>query len=209
MTRAGRALAGPGRARGRDRRPMGGRLTAVAMSLATVTLAMLLAACSAGPSSTASDGPTPTASAVSSAPRPNATSWPVQVVASSIALAAADSGFAVMAGDLSAALDSGEPARILDVTGRVLSFLQENQKNIPGLQAYGATKAVGDRLAAAYQQMIDGVVQIRDGLKSGDGAAVTAGFTAFFAGNTAYGDVRSALGDVASQAVFMKKGLLK
>ena len=98
---------------------------------------------------------------------------------------------------------------MLDVIDRVIPFLQGNQKNIPRLQGYDFTKAVGDRLAAAYQQMVDGAIQIRDGLKSGDGAAVTAGFGAFLAGNTSYQDVRAALGDAANQAIFMKKGLLK
>ena len=174
-----------------------------------LVLATLIAACAAGPSPAASVSPVPTASALPSGPHPNATFWPTQVVESSIALGAADASFAVMADDLSKALDAGEPARILDVIDRVIPFLQGNQKNIPGLQGYDFTRPVGDRLAAAYQQMIDGAIQIRDGLTAGDGPAVTAGFGVFAAGNTAYADLRAALGDVASQAVFMKKGLLK
>jgi hypothetical protein len=199
-TRAGRPVA----------RRCGGRGSRVGgLTLATIILATLAVGCSAVPSPTATAGSTAAISAGPTGPNPNATPWPIEVVESSIALGAADGGFAVMTDDLASAVSSGEPARILDVIGRVIPFLQENQKNIPRLQAYAFTKAVGDRLAAAYQQMIDGAIQIQNSLKSGDGAAVTAGFSAFFAGNTAYGDVRSALGDVASQAVFMKKGLLK
>jgi hypothetical protein len=67
------------------------------------------------------------------------------------------------------------------------------------------TKATGDKLAAAYDQMIEGAKTILDGLQSGNGEAVQQGFNAFFAGDAAYAAQTGPLGDIASQAALMKK----
>jgi hypothetical protein len=140
---------------------------------------------------------------------PKATTWPAQQIDSIIGLAAADSNFDKIGRDLTAALDSGNMVNLLNVSKEVQTFLVGNERNIPRLQAYDGTKALGDKLAPAYAQMIAGVTKIHDSLVAGDGAGVTAGFKTFAEGNSAYGALRAELARFAEQAVQMKGGLVR
>jgi hypothetical protein len=186
--------------RARLRRSAGGAAGLVFLALVVA----VVVAC------TSTSTPSPTVAAGSSGPEgtgpaPNATPWPSNVVEGVIALGGADSQFEQIGSDLQNDVNTGNLAQMLTDTTNILAFLTGAQKNIPLVQAYGPTKPVGDRLAAAYAQMIAGVQQIHDSLAASNGAGVTAGFTAFVAGNTAYGAVRQDLGDLANQAVFMKR----
>ena len=170
-----------------------------------VSLALLVgvvAACSSQPGPTSE--PT-TAGPVGTGPTPQPTAWPASVVSSMIALGAADGQFVQMGNDLQAAVDAGNLSELLTVTNDATTFLTGNRGNIPRLQAYALTKPLGDKLAAAYDQMIAGIKQIHDSLVNGDASGVSAGFQTFLAGNTAYADVRQELGDKAQQAIFMKR----
>jgi len=130
-------------------------------------------------------------------------------IEATVALGAADNDFTKMAADVVSAVDSENPQKILTVMTGALKFLTENEKNIPRLQEYGATKAVGDRLAPAYARMIAGAQAVVDGLQTGDADGVQSGFTEFFEGNKTYVGISADLGDIAEQAILMKRLLLK
>lgn len=168
-------------------------------------------ACTGGSSPRVTADAVPTTAASSSTASQGAapTPWPYLVVNSTISLAAIDAEFEKIGTDLSAAVDSGDLARLLTVSNDVLGFLNANQKNIPPLQGYLETQVLGDRLAAAYSQMIAGIQRIHDSLVAGSGTGVTEGFVAFVAGNAAYSEIRRTLGDFAGRAVLMKRVLLK
>ncbi len=183
-----------------------GLRSGVATLLAATLAIGVAAACSPQDSATATPVPSPSAS---ESPGPKPTSWPTTTVEASIALGAAHTEFTTMLDDLAAAIDAEDPARIDAALGAALEFLTGNQTNIPRLQAYGATKSVGDRLAVVYEQMIQGATEAREGLRSGDGAAVERGLTAFFTGSTDYVSVSPDLVAVAEQALFMKRQLLR
>lgn len=187
-------------ARGRRRRSLRPLLLSIAI------LASLLAACSSV-TTTPTSGPPAQSLAPGETPRP--TAWPGSVVSATIALGAADSSFAKLASDLQTTVDTSDMQGMLQVTVDGLTFLKGAQKNIPKLQAYAETKSLGDALANAYQQMIDGLQQIHDSLTSGNAAGVTAGFQQFAAGNETYGAVRAELSDKAQQALFMQKNYLR
>lgn len=174
-----------------------------------MVLAILLASC--GPTATPSGSPVvATASAgESGSPGPKPTFWPTGTVEATIALGAADGDFTKMASDVVGAVNSNDAVKVLQVMSDALTFLKGNQENIPHLQNYPATKAVGDQLAAAYGQMIDGAQAVIDGMNAGSTEAVQAGFVTFFAGNAAYVAISPALGDLADQAIFMKRQLLR
>jgi hypothetical protein len=205
--RAGAGVRRPGLGRARTGRAAARR--SIAVGVATAIVFALVAACSSTSPTGSGDGGGSGAPAGSGVPTPKPTTWPTTVVEASIALGGADGDFAKLAADLQKAVDAGDPAEILSVINNGIEFLTENQKNIPRLQAYDTTKAVGDRVAAAYQTMIDGATEIRDGLESGNGGAVTHGFTIFAEGNEQYQAVRAELGDLAEQAFFMKRQLLR
>lgn len=176
--------------------------TALAAALLVVVAA---SACTTQPEpgATGSAGPTATIGAVGPAP----TFWTTGAIDGAIALGGADSEFTTVFSDVSAAVDANDPARILQVMNDVLTFLKAAQKNIPLLQAYPATKAVGDQVAAAYATMISGAQATVDAITAGDGQATQAGLLTFFDGSTAYASARPALSDITAQALTMKKGL--
>ena len=184
---------------------------AVAVIIFLAVAVSLPIACTGEYSLSATPDTVPTTGALSpSAPTGAApTPWPYLVVNSTISLAAIDAEFEKIGTDLSAAVDSGDLGRLLTVSNDVLGFLNANQKNIPPLQGYLETKVLGDRLAAAYGQMIAGIQGIHDSLVAGSGTGVTDGFVTFVAGNAAYAEIRRTLGDFAGRAVLMKRVLLK
>lgn len=176
------------------------------LALSVALLAALLVGCS---NLTTTPTSTPTTPFLASGETPKPTIWPGSVVSATIALGAADSSFAKLASDLQTTVDTADMAGLLQVTTDGLTFLTGAQKNVPKLQAYPETKALGDALANAYQQMIDGLQQIHDSLTAGNAAGVTAGFEQFAAGNETYGAVRADLSDKAQQAIFMQKNYLR
>ncbi|HEX7949255.1 MAG TPA: hypothetical protein VF494_02820 [Candidatus Limnocylindrales bacterium] len=187
-------------AKGRRRRSLRPLVLSVAV------LASLVAACS---SATTTPTSVPPAQTLAPGETPKPTAWPGSVVSATIALGAADPSFAKLAADLQTTVDTANMQGLLQVTTDGLTFLKGAQKNIPKLQAYAETKSLGDALANAYQQMIDGLQQIHDSLTSGNAAGVTAGFQQFAAGNETYGAVRAELSDKAQQALFMQKNYLR
>lgn len=188
------------------RRPHGRHTHRVALPVALALLAAIAAACS-----TATPSFTPSGSIVPlrSGETPTPTSWPGSVVESTIALGLADSEFKSIGDDLSAAVDAGDLAKLLEVSAHVEQFLTENGKNIPKLQGYSETQALGDKLKAAYDEMLAGITRVHDSLTGGDSAGVAAGFEQFSAGNDLYAPLRTELGDKATQAIFMKRILLR
>jgi hypothetical protein len=188
------------------RRPGGRRSPGVALPGALAIFAALLVACSGINSSFA---PSASFRPLGSGETPTPTSWPASVVEATIALGLADGQFSQIGNDLSAAVDSGDLQRVLKASLDVQTFLTENGKNIPKLQAYADTQPLGDALKAAYDKMLEGITKVHDSLVTGDSAGVTAGFEEFAAGNDLYAPLRAELGDKATQAIFMKRILLR
>jgi hypothetical protein len=191
------------RGAGRSRMPVR-RVSFAVPAILVVVVVGLAAACSPQESASASPGPVASETA---GPKP--TSWPTGTIEAAIALGAANGEFTKMTDDLAAAVDSQDPARIETAMNDALTFLAGNQQNIPKLEEYDGTKALGDRLAPVYEKMIAGATQVRDGLRNGDAAAVEAGFTAFFEGTTEYAALSSDVATAAEQALFMKRQLLR
>jgi hypothetical protein len=177
--------------------------------LSVTLLAALVAACTSNVSPSPSTGAEGSSQPLGSGASPQPTSWPGSVVSAIIALGAADASFSKLGNDLQQTIDTNDLKGLLQVTTDGLTFLKGAQKNIPKLQAYSLTKPLGDTLATAYQQMIDGLQKTHDSLVNGDSAGVTTGFEAFVAGNTLYGTVRADLSDKAQQAIFMQRVYLR
>lgn len=177
------------------------------LSVALVTT--FVVACTPSASPSPSSGAVGSSAPLGSGASPKPTAWPGSVVAGTIALGAADASFARMGNDLQRTIDTNDLQGLLQVSTDGLTFLKGAQQNIPKLQAYSETKSLGDTLAAAYQQMIDGLQKTHDSLVNGDAAGVTSGFQQFVAGNTLYATVRADLSDKAQQAIFMQRIYLR
>ena len=196
--------------RGRVRRSGTGSAARDGLRRALLGVAILISLGIAGCSALGSASPTPAATATATVPDdatmgPGATFWPTQVVEGAISLAAADASFSKMNQDVTTAVNGADPHTILTVMTDALKFLQSNRVAVGYLTQYDATKAVGDKLAAAYDQMIGGAKAIIDGLTNGNGEAVQQGFNDFFAGDAAYAEQTGPLGDIVSQATLMKR----
>lgn len=176
---------------------------------ASVALTMVLTACSGSATAPPSTARATPSAADSGIPTPKPTFWPTGVVEATIALGAADGDFIKMANDVVGAVNSNDAVKVLQVMSDALTFLKGNQENVPHLQDYPATKSVGDKLAAAYAQMVEGAQAVIDGMNAGSTEAVQGGFVTFFAGNQVYVAISPALGDLADQAIFMKRQLLR
>jgi len=192
----------PRRAAGGRRRSSGRSVT-----LGIALLVGIIAGCTTG----ASPSATPVASFIPIGPsdvpnpHPAATSWPGDVVNAVVALGSADTQFDQVTTDLSTAVNANDMQQLLGVSENVVKFLTANETYIPHLQSYGATKDLGDKLAAAYAEMLAGITKVHNSLVAVDGAGVTAGFETYASGTTAYGLVRANLGDTFNQAIFMKR----
>jgi hypothetical protein len=171
-------------------------------------LAVAFAACGTSNSSPSPAG-TPTAIPTDATLGPAATPWPTLVLEGAISLAAADASFKQMNADVTTAVNAGDPQKILIVMKDALTFLKKNRVAVTYLQEYDYTKATGDKIGAAYDQMIGGAQAIVDGITAGDGEAVQQGFNDFFAGDAAYAEQTGPLGDLAAQAALMKRGYTK
>ena len=172
-----------------------------------VGLGLVFAACgpSVSPSPAGTPSPVPTDAVVG----PAATPWPTLVIEGAVSLAAADASFKQMNEDVTVSVNAGDPQKILIVMKDALTFLKKNRVAVTYLQEYDSTKATGDALGAAYDQMISGAQTIVDAITSGDGEAVQQGFNDFFAGDAAYAQQTGALGDLAAQAALMKRNYTK
>jgi hypothetical protein len=182
-----------------------GRRQSLGLPASVGAILIVVAACT-GLSSTPAPASTtflPLGTASGSGPLP--TPWPGHVVEALVQLAVVDPQFQEVGTDLNDAINAGDLKALLVVTKNVHTFLTANQKYIPALQGYPLTKTLGDGLATAYAQMIQGITQIEDSLTAGNGSGVTAGFATFTAGYTAYGAFRTDLGTLGSQALEMKR----
>jgi hypothetical protein len=185
------------------------RRTSWPLLLSVALLAALVVACTPDATPSPSAGAQGSGAPLGSGETPVPTRWPGDVVTATIALGAADASFSKLGNDLQQTVDTEDMQGLLQVTTDGLTFLKGAQQNIPKLQGYPETKSLGDTLAAAYQQMIDGLQKTHDALVSGDAAGVTAGFQQFVAGNTLYATVRADLSDKAQQAIFMQRIYLR
>ena len=170
-----------------------------------VAASLVVAACGISTTSSPSGAGTPTIQPSEATLGPAATPWPTLVVEGAISLALADASFKQMNSDVTTAVNAGDPQKILTVMKDALTFLKKNRVAVTYLQEYDFTKATGDKLGAAYDQMIGGAQTIVDGLTSGNGEAVQQGFNDFFAGDAAYAEQTGPLGDLAAQAALMKR----
>lgn len=177
-------------------------------ALGVVVLAVLAACVPGGPStSPASSAASP--SAGTSSPGPKPTNWPTGVIEAAIALGVADTDFAKIGADLEAAIAAGDLEALLSVVTNVIEFLEGNAVNIPRLRGYPATETLGNGLAPAYATMLEGATTIRDALLAGDADGVEAGFARFAEGTVAYSQLRQQVNEAATQALFMKRHLVR
>jgi hypothetical protein len=184
-------------------------LAASAVGIA-LSVAVLVGACGGTGSPGASASASPSASPSGAAgPTPKPTAWPTTAIEAAIALGASDHEMQKAVADLSNAIATEDVQLMLGAADGLHQLLDGIKVNVPRLQAYPATAALGDQLGAAYVALDEAAVKIRDSIVAGDSAGVVEGFNKLAAGTDLYGAVRQGLADAATQAIFMKRTLLQ
>ena len=172
---------------------------------AAAALLFLVVAC--GGSMSPSPDASPTTAADASGPAPKPTHWPTSTIEGTIALGAADAEIWKAGVDLRKAAETDDLELMWGAADGLAILLEGITPNVPRLQAYPATKDLGDGLETSYAGLLEAAVQIRDSITAGDSDAVVAGFTKLTAAIELYADQRQALSEAATQAIFMKRVL--
>jgi hypothetical protein len=182
------------------------RLTGVALLL----VAIFVAACGAttGSGSPAASGAvSPASSADVVAPGP--TSWPGPVIEAVLNLAKADSQIQAAGVDLANAAGYEDLNAMWGAADGLVTLLDKLVFEVSRIKDYTATSAAYRAYNIAIPEMESGARELRDAIKAGNAAGVTAGTQRLASGLTAYADCRKLIGPLADQAVVMQKLLSK
>ena len=183
----------------------GGDPRRVPAGAAAAALLLLVVAC--GGVTSPNPQASPTASADASGPAPKPTSWPTSTIDGAIALGAADAEIWKAGVDLRKAAETEDLQLMWGAADGLAKLLEGIMPNVPRLQAYAATKNLGDGLEASYAELLDAAVQIRDSIIAGDTNGLLDAFTKLTAAIDRYADQRQALSEAATQGIFMKRVL--
>ncbi|MCI0347252.1 MAG: hypothetical protein L0221_17710 [Chloroflexi bacterium] len=170
--------------------------------------AALLVALACG--GTTTPGPSPSAHPGPSAQTgPSPTPWPANTIEVAIALGAADAEIQEAASDLQAAVEDQDIVLMHDSAEQFATLLEAMLGRVGALTGYPGTAELGRGLEDAYTLMRDGTARIRDATTAGDSDGVVAGYLTVTEGLGRYAEVRPALAEAATQALFMRRNLVR
>jgi hypothetical protein len=169
---------------------------------------MVAGACAgtAGPSVAAPSAASPSAS---DAAGPEPTRWPGTTVLATIALGGADGEIQKASADLGRAADATDLEAMWGAADGLAILLQNLTPNIERLEAYPPTAALAAKYRAAFPVMLEGAIQLRDGIRAADAAAIQAGSARLSEGLMLYTALRADLADLASQAALQQRLLVQ
>jgi len=175
-------------------------------------LALLVAACAAttaspGASSPAGESGAPGASVEGLAP--SATPWPGDIVEAVVILGKADAQIQAAGADLGAAAAYEDLNAMWGAADGLATLLTRLETQVPRIKDYPETAAAAAAYEKALPTMLAGATQLRDSIKAGDAAGITAGSEQLAKGLEQYQDARRLIGPLVDQALLMQKLLLK
>lgn len=176
--------------------------------LACAVLAVLgLLACTGTTGS--SGAPSGSIAPTGGGPGPGQTAWPSTTVEVTIALAAADAEIGKAFTDLNTAAETEDPELMRGAADGLAMLLESMMPRVSSLTNYPGTADLGSGLEASYGALHTSAVKIRDSIDSGDTGGVVTGFNQLAVAIDLYAGQRQALADAGTQAIFMKRTLLK
>lgn len=181
-----------------------GRLAVVVVVAATLTLMAACGPTSSGtpPASGAAGSPGPTG-AVGELPSggPQQTFWPYVVPRAVVALGGMDSQITAGASDLGSAISDENLAAMRGAADGIVKLIDAGKPSVDALKTFADTEQLGRDYEAAFAQIREGAVGIRDAISKGDAAGITSGFRTFSAGMSAYSTVREPLSTLVPEAL--------
>lgn len=201
----------------------GAPLAAIALLLTLLVAACGAATVTSSPSSGPSASPAGDASSSAGAGSPGAaspgasdeavgpkpTSWPGGVVEAVIILGKADADIQAAGADLGAAAAYEDLEAMWGAADGLATLIEKLQGQVDRIRDYPVTQAAAKAYDASFPDMLAGAKQIRDSIKAGDGAGLTAGFQRLAAGTQAYEAARKEIGPLVEPALLMQRILVK
>lgn len=190
----------------------------VPLAAILVLVALLVGACGAA---TVSPGPatgspgtpdaagSPGSSGTDEGAEPSPTAWPGGTIEAVMNLAKADAQIQAAGVDLSAAADEQDLKAMWGAADGLVTLLEKLTFEVSRLKDYPATQPAAAAYEAAFPDMIEGGMQVRDSITSGDAAGLTAGSQQLARGLQAYAEARRLIGPLADQALLMQRLLTK
>ncbi len=205
--RRGRVRGFPGMAAPGRKAPLAGIL---------VLVMLLVGACGAATGSPSSDAMLPSGDASPSqaassgdAEAPQPTSWPGGVVEAIVILGKADLEIKAAGGDLGAAAAAEDLEAMWGAADGLATLIERLQRQVDRIRDYPVTAAAAAAYDAAFPNMLAGATKIRDAIRAGDAAGLTAGSQQLAQGTAAYEDARREIGPLVEPALLMQRVLVK
>jgi hypothetical protein len=180
-------------------------VAAVRILLATVAVAVLVAACGGG-QATPSASPSGAAEATIG---PKATPWPQSVIDAVLALGAADAELWKAGADIARAADAQDVEAMWGAADGTVKLVEALMPNIEILEGYPHTAALGAAYRASFPVMLEGATQLRDSITAGDAPGVAAGSQRLAEGVRLYAEARKILAGYVDEAIKMKDTLVQ
>jgi hypothetical protein len=197
---------------------VGGRVAPLATTLLVVALLVVACGTATGPSSS---GPTPAASPAGASSQPSAaasgdtaagpspTPWPGGIVEAVIILGKADLEIKAAGADLGAAAAKEDLQAMWGAADGLATLIPKLQAQVDRIRGYPLTAPVAAAYDAAFPDLLAGATKVRDSIKAGDSAGVTAGVEQLAKGTAAYEQARRAIGPLIEPALLMQRVLVK
>ncbi len=183
-----------------------------AAAAVVLILALVSGACASSTPTPVASAPGGTAGASAPAaggPAPSATPWPGDVVEAVVILGKADAQIQAAGADLGAAAAYQDLQAMWGAADGLATLLDRLQTQVPRIKGYAVTAPAAAAYEKALPDMLAGAKAVRDSIKSGDAAGLTAGSEQLATGLEEYQDARRLIGPLVDQALLMQKLLLK
>jgi hypothetical protein len=140
---------------------------------------------------------------------PSPTPWPGGVVEAVVILGKADLDIKAAAADLGAAAAYEDLEAMWGAADGLATLIEKLQGQVDRIRDYPLTAPVAAAYDKAFPDMLAGSKAIRDAIKAGDAAALTAGFQQLATGSQAYEEARRLIGPLVEPALLMQRVLVK
>jgi hypothetical protein len=151
----------------------------------------------------------PSGSADGSAAGPKPTSWPGDVVEAVVILGKADLDIQRAGGDLGAAAAYQDLEAMWGAADGLATLIEHLQPQVDRIRDYPVTAPAARAYDAAFPDMLAGAKGIRDAIKAGDSAGLTAAVGQLAAGTAKYAEARRLIGPLVEPALLMQRILVK
>jgi hypothetical protein len=172
-------------------------------------LTLLVAACAATTVTPSPSVGVPSASSTAAALAPSATPWPGDVVEAVVILGKADAEIKAAGADLGAAAAYEDLDAMEGAADGLATLIERLETQVPRIKDYPETAPAAAAYEQAFPDMLAGAKELRDAIKSGDTAGISAGSQQLSKGLEAYQQARRLIGPLVDQALLMQRILLK